>query len=728
MVYSTLLRDKEVWYAESSELDKEDQDHKSALYEIDILGEDYVVALGVPRMQYADKGMVYYPIYLMSPKLRIKAKIGVFEVETAKTITVVDDDGDVDLNKLGDPVLFSFVTTAYLEKHGTHGSAVDDETPKNAIANDDERIVPSIDEGKLEGKEEQGEEDNATEHLKESLEDTLHTELEKEQEEEDDEELFTIQPTKSTPEPTQPSEKVSLDDVFTKEDPLPVMPTWPTEEAEDAKKLRDVYKTSKSTQDNWVVKYMHNKEYKIQPCESNGDCLFAAIRDAYGAMGYQTTVSKLRKLLSQEVTIELYESYKEIYTGLEYEQSIAKEEMDRLQQSNASLKKQSKATKNTNQQKDILNEAVRVKQEYLTQKTQKGGADELMQEFGFMQQIQNVDDLKEFVQTSEFWADSWAISTLELLLSVKLVVLEDTEDVDSVMRCTQGNDQHPKYATYDPKHYIIVGYSDGNHYDLVSYKDKKIFTFSEVPYDLKVKVVRTCVEHNDQGYYAQIPAFRQFRKELGVPEVITKDSETLDRELFDPDLTLSFHSKSDQKKKAGYVDADSIPVKRRNEFSVLNAIPLWRRKLDDAWSERPFPTTDGKRWNSVAHYLLAVPFKDSHPEVYNEYSDDSKTDISKDLDLAKASIEKKKDKVGRHHQTYKAIVKPDTNTLEVFRKDALRGKFAKDTEMEKLLESTHMAKLMQSRRNKEPLADQSLMEVRAENRISQNQPAEISSV
>lgn len=84
--------------------------------------------------------------------------------------------------------------------------------------------------------------------------------------------------------------------------------------------------------------------------------------------------------------------------------------------------------------------------------------------------------------------------------------------------------------------------------------------------------------------------------------------------------------------------------------------------------------------------------------------------------------------MGRHHQTYKALVKLDTNTLEVFRKDALRGKFAKDTEMEKLLESTHMAKLMQSRRNKEPLADQSLMEVRAENRISQNQPAEISSV
>ena len=720
MVKSEILKDKDIVYLENNHLDIEDKDHQSALYLINILGSEYVIALGSARMEHSDKGVVYYPIYLMSPKNRIKAKIGVFELETVKTISVVDDDGDVDLNKLGDPLLFSYVTSEYLEKYGSHGTDLSLETPKDANMED----IENASEDEDADEDESGEEDEDKSDAKQDGENE-----DDEMELEDEDEMFSVQKPESKPDLEAQESKsqdpdldkrLSVEDVFVKQDPLPTLPTWATESADDAKKMRDFYKKNKTEQDNWVVKFMNNKEYKIQNVAGDGDCFFATIRDAFAQMGYETTIPKLRKILSQEVTLELFENYKAIYDGLIFESNGAIEEMNRLQKINGDLKKQSNSTRNANQQKEILNEAVKVKQNYVTQKIQKGGADNLMEEFAFMKHVQSVEDLKTFVQTSEFWADSWAISTLELLLSIKIIILEDTDDIDSVIRCTQGNDTIEAYASYDPKYYILLAFNGVNHYDLISYKDKKIFKFPEVPYDIKVKVIRTCIENNDRSYYAQIPAFRQFRHELGVPEVSAasaepeKEGEETSSELFDPSIVLSYHSGSDKKKKAGDVDADTVPYKRRNEFAVLHDFELWRRKLDDSWVEKPFTTIDGKRWNSVAHYLLAVPFKDSYPAVYADFSDESKSNIAKDLAKAKQSLEKKKDKVGQHYEVSKKITKMDESALEVFRKEALRAKFDKDTEMARLLKATNMAKLVRFRRNKEPLVDTSLMEVRAE--------------
>jgi predicted NAD-dependent protein-ADP-ribosyltransferase YbiA (DUF1768 family) len=187
--------------------------------------------------------------------------------------------------------------------------------------------------------------------------------------------------------------------------------------------------------------------------------------------------------------------------------------------------------------------------------------------------------------------------------------------------------------------------------------------------------------------------------------------------MFDPQLVISFHSGSSEAKKkqqVGEVDADQIPVKRYNEFAVLANFEKWRKKLDDSWALEPFTTPDGKRWNSVSNYLLAVPFKDNDPAVYEDFSDDSKSDISKDLVKAKQSLEKKKDKVGKHYETFKKTSPLDEKALEVYRRDALRAKFKKDTEMARMLLATNMAKLIRFRRNTDPLTDVSLMEVRAE--------------
>lgn len=716
MVASELLRELKVVYKETNHLDFQDKSHVSALYSVNLLDGEYVIALGMVRTEYSKNGVVYYPIYLISPSQRIKAKIGVYEVDAAKTIHLVDDDGDVDLNKLGEPLLFSFVTREYLDKYGLDGSQFSIETPKDDEKDDNVDIDVVDIESDLE---------------EDIVEDKANLDDNEDEEDDEDEDLFSLKKTEAKEEATDTEETkpdadadtqkhLSLDDLFVKDEPLPTMPTWATETAEDAKKMRDFYKKNKSMQDNWVIQYMHNKEYKALPNEGGGDCFFAVIRDAYAQMGYRTTIPKLRTFLSQEVTVDLYENYKKIYEGFVMEVENANEELSRLTKVNRELRKQSDATRSANHQKEILNEAVKVKQDYTTYKIQKGGADDLISEFAFMKHIQHVEDLKAFVQTSEYWADSWALSTLELLLSMKLIVLENTDDVDSVMHCTQANDDAAVYSQYDPKYYIVTAYSGSNHYELVSYKDKSIFKFPEVPYDMKVKVVRTCIENNDQSYYASIPAFRQFRHEMGIaeskPNAETQSEEDKERmrQLYDPNLMLKFHIGSDKKKKAGDNTLDIVPKERKNEFAVLNSIELWRQKLDDAWALDAFTTVDGKRWNSIAHYLLAVPFKDSHPAIYDEFSDDSKSDISKEVTKAKVSLEKKKDKIGRHYEVFKKVPKMDEAALEVYRKEALRAKFARETPLGRMLMATQMARLEQFRRNREPKTDISLMEVRAE--------------
>ena len=699
MVLSEILKTANVQYEESNQLDKKDKDHTSALYLVELLNEkEYVVALGAPRMEHADKGVVYYPIYLISAKNRIKAKIGVFEVETAKTISLVDDDGDIDLNKLGDPLLFSFATEEYLDKYGSKHTQMDkeEEPPqKDEVIDVEDQPVKEQDQKQEKEKEEEEEEE--------------------EEEEDDIDQLKKGSQKKSEP---ITEEKITYGTLFEKEDPLPTVSSWPTETREDSVKMKEAYKQNKSTASNWIVNFMKNKEYKIHPVESNGDCFFATVRDAFAQIGYKTTVAKLRKMLSQEVTIELYENYKVIYEGISTEKKHAEQEIQRLEKVNKDLKTQSEKTNSAKQQQEILNEAVKTKQEYAIQKMQKGGADDLLQEFGFMEHIHSIEELKEYVQTSSYWITTWGISQLELLLSVKFIILEQTEDYDSVIRCTQANDDKLAYSTWDPKYYIIVNYTT-IHYELVSYKDKKIFLFGEVPYDMKVKVIKACIENNENIYYAKIPAFRQFRSELGIPEKSESEQEQEQdnrknepQHLFDPTLVISFHANSAKNALPGKIDGDTIPPKRMNEFAVLKNSNLWRRKLDDSWSEDPFTIkADGTRWNSVAHYLLAVPFKESHPAVYTEFSDDSKSEISKDLSKAKISLTKK---AGKYFDVNKKTAALDEGVMETYRKDALRSKFDIKTDMGRMLQSTHLAKLVQFRKNANPKPDITLMDVRAE--------------
>ena len=75
------------------------------------------------------------------------------------------------------------------------------------------------------------------------------------------------------------------------------------------------------------------------------------------------------------------------------------------------------------------------------------------------------------------------------------------KDNDNILNCGQLNDSILQDKGYfNPDFYIICEYN-GSHYELVAYKDKQIFAFSEIPYDIKKLIVDKCLEKNSGPFF-----------------------------------------------------------------------------------------------------------------------------------------------------------------------------------------------------------------------------------
>ena len=46
------------------------------------------------------------------------------------------------------------------------------------------------------------------------------------------------------------------------------------------------------------------------------------------------------------------------------------------------------------------------------------------EEYKMMKHIPNLDAFKKKIQSCDFWADTWAISTLERVLNIKFIILQ----------------------------------------------------------------------------------------------------------------------------------------------------------------------------------------------------------------------------------------------------------------------------------------------------------------
>lgn len=660
--------DSDVSYPELKSVDSGDLKSEANLYQLEIKDIDVIIAVGKAKNTFEDKNILYFPIYLVKHNNKV-IQIGLYEIKATDYLSYLDDYNNLDIEKMNEPLIYSFATKEFLNKL---------------------RLQPDVPLRRIEGVDK--EEGELTE-----------SEGEKEEEEPEYAEHYEI-----------PKER---EDIFILTKGIPLPPLLREETKKQAKDIKERY--HESPNDLWVEKFLKNKNYDITDNEGGGDCLFATIRDAFSSIAQHTSVIKLRKKLSTEVTDEIFMGYKEQYdmynAGLVRDTNKIKE----LAAQYALLRQRCIETIDRNEQKMICNEAKKIKAEHDKNVEEKKITAEILKEFKFMKGVQTIEDFKRKIRSCDFWADTWAISTLERILNIKLIVLSSelykAGDIKNVLQCGQLNDRIlEQRGRFTPEFYIMVDHT-GNHYKVVGYKKKMIFKFSEIPYDIKKMIADKCMERNS-GPFAIIPDFQKFK--ASQTKVVIKEAEYEDisesklRGLYDDDIVFQFYSKSVPKPLPGKGSGEKIPSDRLIEFSELATIPEWRKKLSNFWVA-PF-SLDNHRWSSVEHYYQGAKFKKGHPDFYLSFSLDSGTDLSKDPLMAKAAGGKTGKFKGELLRPLEVTADADffgkRQSKEMYA--AQYAKFTQNPDLKKLLLATGNAKLQHFVRGSKPVIFDELMLIR----------------
>jgi hypothetical protein len=693
MVRSKLNPD--VNYREFKQLERDDADYDATLYEIELLGKEIRIAIG--RGKTDKKGIIYYPMYLINTDDRVVKQIGVFEIRADQASDVLDDDDDLDIDKLPHPLIYSFVTAAMLEAD-SRGKKAPIVLEKEG---EEEEVIPALEEEVIPAPEEQ-------------------TDQQQEQDQQDQQD--------------QQGDDAAL---RSKMKALAL----PPQTKENAQAEHAEYK--KQPDQPWIQTHMQNNHFGIKDNEGGGDCLFAVIRDAYRSRGKYVEVPELRRKLAAEATEDVFQNYKEKHTMTADAIESTSVEMRALVAANAKLKERLERTTEAKEQQAVIAESRRNAARFKRLKAELALSKELLQDFHFMKHVNTLEDFREMLKSCAFWADTWAISTLERVLRIKLVILSSERfhagETGGVLQCGQLNDRVLEdQGTFEPEFYVMAEHT-GSHYKLVTYRGESLLTFREIPYDIKVMVTEKCMERN-AGPYNLIPQFRTFREEeLGLKGSLEEDPgqargradhsspsaahsvghvghsvgradhSSAPAPLYDDATVFQFYSKSMDKPLPGTGSGETIERADIPKYAELaKESPQWRKMLSNLWEPpgddraKALFTLDDHKWRTLEHYLQGSKFRKENPKHYLQFSLDSDSDLSKSPDLAQT---KGKDKGIQMDADFGAREEKE-------REDAQYAKYSQNSYLSDMLLHTRNAKLVQFRRGKPPVVCDELMRVR----------------
>ena len=709
MVKSRIQHDK-INYNENKVVDDEDIGYESSLYETTLFNNPIQIGGGKPKYTYSAHNVVYYSLYLIIND-EIKSRIGVVEYDSNDVINSLDEDGDLILENgniiffISKDELIDIINSENnKQKERVNDHDHDDQSDDDCDSDDEYTTLDPIiinDESVLL--------DNDPDMM------VIN----------DENDITSINiPDEKKTNSVKENDKILEHGLF--EDIVGI--EIPDLLLEETKEISEELKSkfSPSPNHNWVSKFMKNPNYGIIDNEGRGDSLFATIRDAYEQIGKKTTVSKLRTVVSDEVTEKLFSDYQTLYNTFLGQQNEIDMEMKSLKKTGKMLKKRSEQNGgNKDEQKMILDQAREIVDKYNTLSKENKDAKQLVGEFDYMKDNNTIDTFKNYIKQSDFNPDSWSISILERALNMKLIILSEktfkSGDLDATLQCGKTNESDlERQGNYKPDYYIMVSYS-GSQYKLITYKDKHIFKFSEIPYAIKALIINKCMERNSGPFYL-IQDIRNFKLKLGLDanegEPQDNEDEYVQSDLYDNNISFMFHSLSDASPRAGKGSGEYIPDMDVFSYNDLNKIPEWRRKMDDSWS-CPF-TVDDHRWNSVEHYCLGSQYKKGFPDFYNQFSLDSNSEISKDVSLARLATSKS----GKSNENVlrEKHITPDPDFFEIGvnprhkqeRITAIIAKFNQNLDLKNMLEKTKRAKLIKFNRGREPELDYDIMKYRKE--------------
>lgn len=628
--------DETVVYDEIKRIDPEDFKKEADLYQIEVNGVNIIIATGNVNNTFSNKNIAYFPIYLIKSDKSI-IQIGVYELLQTELLNYLDEDSNLDVEKMDDPLLYSFVTEDILEE--SHPQAVEEE---------------------------------------EGLE---------------------------IPEFRR--------DIFIKTEGVPMPRILKEETKADAKAQR----YSQKKDETWVETFMKNSNYYIVDNEGGGDCLFATIRDAFAQIGEQTTVQKLRKKLASEANEELFMNYKQQYEDAKSSTIKDTESIKQLEIEYTKFQKLFGETLDRNEKKQYIDAAKKVADQRERIINERQISKQIVEEYKYMKNVDTLEKFKKVITTCDFWGETWALSTLERILRVKFILLSHEayreKDLNNVLVCGQLNDKIlEQQGEFKPDYYLMLDFN-GYHYKLIGYKKKQIFTFPEIPFDVKMRVVEKCMEKN-AGVFSLIPNFIAFSAEnkqvVPTSQKFEELSEAKIRGLYEDDVQFIFY-KGSADKMPGKGANEKMPKELLRDFSQLSSIKQWRKKLDNNWLSQF--NLDDHQWNSVEHYYQASKFRES-PEFYLSFTAESGTKLSKDPEMAKAAASTTGKFKGELIRPKEVAMDSDLNgkQKEKALRDALEAKFTQNEELRQLLLETKNAKLSHYKKSKDPELSETLMIIR----------------
>jgi len=684
MTVKSLIEPK-LEYSENKTVDIDDIHYSTSIYDYELFNEDVEIALGKGKEDTNGYNILFYSVYLIYNG-ELKSRIGIFEGKSESMIELIDENGIVDLSKVNVHNLSEVSNSPQIDRKGNLIIFIKEDDFKKFIN------MPVKEKADIVEEEEEKIGDKNIDDVVDLTEDDDVTEIKiKSQEEMKNVESWYV-------------ENAELK-----------KPRIKSETKEESNKEKELFK--RSTSNMWVQNYMKNVNYEEIDNEGSGDCFFAVIRDALKDVGKVTTVDKLRKMVSEDMNEETFQHYRSLYLSLSGELKSKEEELLDLKTTMKKIQKNEKKHTRTAEETRIIKEQldgiVKKYNEVLEEKKQ---VRENLNDFEFMKEYDTLEKFKDYVLTSQYWADDYTISYLEDRLKIKMIILSkeayDEKAEDSVIQCGQLKDED---SNSEPEHYIITSYVK-KHYTLITYKEKGALSFEEIPYGIKALIINKCLEKTAGPFY-KISDFKKLREDMEI-EIEESDDEIdiHENDLYEKGEVIMIHSKSFNKPKPGkgQGEATSDINKYSELISLANKNKEWRRMLDDSYIQAMM--IDGKKWSSVKHFMLGSQFKRKNIDLYNEFSLDGNENSKVALqveDAIKYSNENRK----KIESEFKSIT---STKKEEAREKALKIKFGESVNMMNILKSTYPAKLLKFHRGKEAESDLLLMKLRKSFHVIKN--------
>jgi predicted NAD-dependent protein-ADP-ribosyltransferase YbiA (DUF1768 family) len=621
--------------------------------------------------------VTYYYVYVLLKKQK-KIQIGVYEFLTRKLINYLSKSGkglNIQQKFFPKPLLFSFVTKKYLlnlkKKTSKHGNKLADDE-NNTLQENNTLKDNTLQDNTLKKEESKNKKIVLKNEIKDELDNV-------------DSDLFTTITGVLLPAQLE-EETVSI-----------------------AASIKNNYSFKKGQ--FWLQRFMKNNHYLLVENEGGGDCLYACVRDAYGSLGYQTTVMKLRRKISGEISQGKLEELSSKYEFYAHENNVLANQIKELESKYETTQQLFEQTQDYENKKKLLTLSKSIFAERDKVINKKKICVEILTHYDFMKNVDSLEKLKKKMQSCVFWANPWVLSIFERILNIKFIVFDhlsfQNHDFGSVFAENEIDPILKNRKLFEPSFYILLERDSEKNYKLISYKKKQLFVYSELPYDLRDLIKQKCLHHLESCLFCGIKQFQHFAKldhkllktkrQLFLKRQKEAFSDSSVRNLFDEKIFFILKECSTKKNVLpGKAPNEKIKEEDIMQFYDLIKSPDWRYQLHDSFNQAPFQM-DGHFWNSVTHYLCAQPFKENFKDYYLFFCAESTTPLSKDPKLALAASSK--------NGIYKGkVIRPPNIVYKKYytkqlHSDAIFNKFNQHEDLKSLLLATGKAKLMNLKSN-----------------------------